>query len=152
MHAAWRKRAEEAEAALTEAQVQARMDLQAMQAERDAAQHLECAVAGMLRETEASLAAMTAERDDAMAENAILARYRLSLSEALAERDAALADALALRGALCMIYDRWEDGTSCCDESGADLGNALRLDKAEEDSILALVAAGIKAEFHEVFK
>ena len=49
---------------LAAAQVQARMDLQAMRAERDAA----------------------------LAENAILSRYRLSLSEALAERDDALVE------------------------------------------------------------
>ena len=54
---------DEALADLAAVQVQARMDLQAMKAERDAALHLECAVAGMLRETEVALAVVTAERD-----------------------------------------------------------------------------------------
>ena len=66
------------EALLAAVQVQARMDLQAMKAERDAAQHLECAVAGMLRETEVALAAVKAERDAALA-NADRLAYELQI-------------------------------------------------------------------------
>ena len=99
---------DEALADLAAAQVQARMDLQAMKAERDAA------------------LVQVAKRYD----------FIVALTGRI---DSAEAEALALRVALCLIYDKWDAGTSCCDEGGAALGNALRLDKAEEDSILALI-------------
>ena len=78
---------------------------------------------------ECVLAAMTVERDAALKQ---LAAETMEPRCVEAERD-------ALRAALCMIYDKWEDGTRCFDESENDLGNAFRLDKEEEDSILALI-------------
>ena len=55
--------------------------------------------------------------------------------KALEERDAAVA-------ALCMIYDKYEDGAGChegFDGEGSYIGNAVMLSKEEEDLILALI-------------
>ena len=88
------------------------------------------------------LRAREAERDAALAEVAKQADFIGALVGCF---ESAKAESLALRAALCLIYDKWEDGTSCCDESGADLGNAMRLDKAEEDSILELIQTSREA-------
>jgi len=48
----------------------------------------------------------------------------------------------ALREALCMIYDKWEDGPGCqegFDGEGGYIGNAVQLDADEENQILALI-------------
>lgn len=46
--------------------------------------------------------------------------------------------------ALCMLYDRYEDGPPCTengDEYGSPLGNCVQLDAEEEDQILKLIPA-----------
>lgn len=62
---------------------------------------------------------------------------------ALTDRIAALeAERDALRAALIMIYEKWEDGDRCY-EDPTDcenyMGNAVRLYGEEEDQILALI-------------
>ena len=47
-----------------------------------------------------------------------------------------------LKAALCMIYDKWEDGTSCYEDPEdytGHLGNAVKLTNDEEAQILALI-------------
>lgn len=81
--------------------------------------------------------------DDQIITNAMLHAERLDRIEQL-ERDLAAAQAErdALRDALCMLYDKYEDGSACSegfDGEGGYIGNAAMLSKEEEDSILALI-------------
>lgn len=54
-------------------------------------------------------------------------------------------DVAALRDALGMIYDKWEEGTSCYEDPedcAGYLGNAFKLTQEEEAQILALLPPG----------
>jgi hypothetical protein len=51
-----------------------------------------------------------------------------------------------LRAALCMLYDKWENGDPCSDDAGVFVGNAFRLTQAEEDSVLALIPSEREAD------
>lgn len=47
-----------------------------------------------------------------------------------------------LMDALCMMYDKWENGIPCTDggeEDGCPLGNAFKLSEAEESRVLKLI-------------
>lgn len=55
-----------------------------------------------------------------------------------------------LTKALCMLYDKYEDGPPCTedgDEFGSPLGNCVQLTADEEDEILALIPASRDAAF-----
>ena len=79
------------------------------------------------------IAALITQRDEALiAESKTIAE----LAKVKAERDAAVA-------ALEMIYDKYEAGAHCFDDADAEfgsyMGNAVHLDKEEEDQILACI-------------
>jgi hypothetical protein len=49
-----------------------------------------------------------------------------------------------MQAALCMMYDKWEDGPACYEDGDTDcgsLGHAVQLSEAEENQILALLPA-----------
>ncbi len=70
------------------------------------------------------------------------------------ERIAALeAENARMKAALCMIYDKWEDGTPCYEDPEdytGHLGNAVKLTDDEEAQILALIPSQRSAPETEV--
>ena len=118
MHAAWRKRAEEAEAERDAAL--ARIELLEHDMKTGDYETLYAQVV-------VELAAMTAERDATLAENAILARYRLSLSDALAERDAALAGMEKQADFIVALADRIDSVEAEALKLRADLAAAQKV-------------------------
>jgi len=106
MHAAWRKRAEEAEAEAL------------------------------------ALRADLARISEEMGLPPTIGPAPGTLKRLLDDGKAAAAEALALREALCMIYEKYEDGGQCFegpDCAGSYMGNAVHLDGDEENQILALI-------------
>jgi len=88
------------------------------------------------------MADWTKEERDAVAE--IRSRFTANSGDfGMAEALLALQiEATALRDALAMIYEKYEDGDSCTengDPDGSYMGNCVRLDGPEEDSILKLL-------------
>lgn len=71
-----------------------------------------------------------------------IATVEADWKKAETELAAAQAEVQVLQDALCMIYDKYEDGPACSegfDGEGGYIGNAVMLSKEEEDSILALI-------------
>lgn len=72
--------------------------------------------------------------------NELLKRYQDRTTEKI-ELQAQLQ---AVQDALCMLYDKYEDGDPCTengDEHGSYMGNCVRLSADEEDQILRLIPA-----------
>ena len=62
----------------------------------------------------------------------------------MAEKNASEAKVRELEQALCMLYDKYEDGPCCTEDGdphGTVIGNAVRLSADEEDQILRLIPA-----------